>query len=197
MKIAIKGYIGSGKTTISNMIKNEFGFFIINADNIVNELYENDEVLKQKIVKEFNLSKFDKKELSNVVFSNEEKLKKLEDIVHPILKSKILFFIKKYENVIIDCQVIDKLDIDVDGEIIVYANKEVIIKRVKNRDNRSLEEINKILKLQEKFVINKNRTYVIDSQKEDFEIVEDLKKILKLFENNIRNKGDNAYEENR
>ncbi len=197
MKIAIKGYIGSGKTTISNMIKNEFGFFIINADNIVNELYENDEVLKQKIVKEFNLSKFDKKELSNVVFSNEEKLKKLEDIVHPILKSKILFFIKKYENVIIDCQVIDKLDIDVDGEIIVYANKEVIIKRVKNRDNRSLEEINKILKLQEKFVINKNRTYVIDSQKEDFEIVEDLKKILKLFENNIRNKGDNVYEENR
>ncbi len=197
MKIAIKGYIGSGKTTISNMIKNEFGFFIINADNIVNEFYENDEVLKQKIVKEFNLSKFDKKELSNVVFSNEEKLKKLEDIVHPILKSKILFFIKKYENVIIDCQVIDKLDIDVDGEIIVYANKEVIIKRVKNRDNRSLEEINKILKLQEKFVINKNRTYVIDSQKEDFEIVEDLKKILKLFENNIRNKGDNAYEENR
>ncbi len=197
MKIAIKGYIGSGKTTISNIIKNEFDFFIINADDIVEKLYQNDEVLKEEIVKKMNLSKFDKKELSNVVFSNEEKLKELEEIVHPILKSKIMSFIKKYENVIIDCQVIDKLNIDVDGEIIVYATKEEIIKRVGNRDNRSLEEINNILKLQEKFDITKNRTYIIDSQKEDFEILEDLKKILKLFENHIRSKGDNSYEENR
>ncbi len=197
MKIAIKGYIGSGKTTISNIIKNEFDFFIINADDIVEKLYQNDEVLKEEIVKKMNLSKFDKKELSSVVFSNEEKLKELEEIVHPILKSKIMSSIKKYENVIIDCQVIDKLNIDVDGEIIVYATKEEIIKRVGNRDNRSLEEINNILKLQEKFDITKNRTYVIDSQKEDFEILEDLKKILKLFENHIRSKGDNSYEENR
>ncbi len=197
MKIAIKGYIGSGKTTISNIIKNEFDFFIINADDIVEKLYQNDEVLKEEIVKKMNLSKFDKKELSSVVFSNKEKLKELEEIVHPILKNKIMASIKKYENVIIDCQVIDKLNIDVDGEIIVYATKEEIIKRVGNRDNRSLEEINNILKLQEKFDITKNRTYVIDSQKEDFEILEDLKKILKLFENHIRSKGDNSYEENR
>ncbi len=197
MKIAIKGYIGSGKTTISNLIKKEFDFFIINADDIVDELYQNDETLKEEIKTKMNLEKFDKKELAKKVFSNKDKLKELEEIVHPILVKKIEELSLEYENVIIDCQVIDKLKIELDGEIIVFADKETIIKRVQKRDDRSKEEIENILKIQEGFNILKNRTYVIDSEKDVDDIIEDLKKILKLFDNHIKNKEDNLYEENR
>ncbi len=106
MKIAITGYIGSGKTTISNLIKKEFDFFIINVDDIFNELYQSNEILKEEIKTKMNLEKFDKKELANKVFSNKDKLKELEKIVHPILEKKIEELSLEYENVIIDCQVI-------------------------------------------------------------------------------------------
>ncbi len=197
MKIGIKGYIGSGKTTISQLLKKEFGFYLINADEIVADLYKNDKELQEEIKDLFSLEIFDKKKISSIVFSNKEKLKNLEDIVHPILKGEIKKLSSENENVIIDCQVLDKLDINLDGEIIVYANKKTIIDRVQKRDNRSVEEIEKILNLQEKYVIQKNRTFTIDSQKNEKEIKEDLKKIIKIFNNHIKNKEENLYEENR
>ncbi len=197
MRIAIKGYIGSGKTTISNLIKKEFDFFIINADDIVDELYQKDEKLKEEIKLKMNLKEFNKKELAAIVFSNEEKLKDLEEIVHPILTVKIKDLISKYENVIIDCQVIDKLDLEIDGEIIVFADKKTIIDRVQKRDSRTIKEIENILNIQEEFMVLKNRTYVIDSEKKQEDLILDLKKILKLFDNHIKSKEDNLYEENR
>ncbi len=197
MKIAIKGYIGSGKTTISNLIKKEFDFFIINVDDIVNELYKSDETLKEKIKLKMNLDNFDKKELSNIVFSNENKLKELEEIVHPILLDKIKVISSQHENVIIDCQVIDKLNLEIDGEIIVFANKKAIINRVEKRDSRTKNEIENIINIQEKFMILKNRTYVIDSEKNQDDLIVDIKKILKLFDNHIKNKEENLYEKNR
>ncbi len=197
MRIAIKGYIGSGKTTISNLIKKEFDFFIINADDIVDELYQKDEKLKEEIKLKMNLKEFDKKELADIVFSNEEKLKDLEEIVHPILTVKIKDLISKYENVIIDCQVIDKLDLEIDGEIIVFADKKTIFDRVQKRDSRTIKEIENILNIQEEFMVLKNRTYVIDSEKKQEDLILDLKKILKLFDNHIKSKEDNLYEENR
>ncbi len=43
MIIALKGYMGTGKTTISKIICKEYDFEVINADEIVQKMYETNE----------------------------------------------------------------------------------------------------------------------------------------------------------
>lgn len=190
MIISIKGYIGSGKTTISKKIENMFNYKIINADKIISEIYETNKDLQETICNSFKMEVFNKKELASIVFSDKEKLNELEKIVHPILEKSIM---DKLDggNFLIDCQVIDKLNIKVDGEIITTAKKDTLVKRVIKRDGRSKEEILDILKIQEKFQIVDKKTFVIDTEKNEEEILNDLRKIFKIFED-YKNK---RYEE--
>lgn len=77
-KIAVTGGIASGKTTVCQFFK-EFGATVVYADKIVHELIEGD--LKEKILHDFKLT--DRKDLAKVVFQHPDKLKKLEEILHP------------------------------------------------------------------------------------------------------------------
>ena len=90
IKIAITGNIGTGKTTVSQIIK-FLGYNVFESDEAVKKIFEKKEII-QRIKKSFGTLKselfddtgnIDKSELGNLVFSNKDKLKKLEKIVHP------------------------------------------------------------------------------------------------------------------
>lgn len=88
LKIAITGGIGGGKTTVSEFIK-EQGYPVISCDQIYKELSDNRNFLN-KICNEFgNVTTaeglLDRKKLSDIVFSDETKLKKLNEITHPAI----------------------------------------------------------------------------------------------------------------
>ena len=90
-KIAITGGIGSGKSTVANILK-AFGYKCFSADEIYNNLLK-----KESFVVE--LSKFmgvspiiidsravlDKKAISELVFADKNELKKLNGYTHPII----------------------------------------------------------------------------------------------------------------
>ena len=164
MIIAIKGLIGSGKSTIANLLEEKHNFHVVNCDKIVHEMYSTDLDLTNKIVDTFNLDVFDTKVLGSIVFNDVDKLKQLESIVHPLLSIKCQEIIDLYDDVVIDCQIIDKLDIDYDLSILATASIDTIIDRVSKRDNRSVEDIKKIIEIQKQVYLLEKRMYAINTE---------------------------------
>lgn len=193
MIIALKGYIGSGKSTLSKILKDKYQFEIINADEVVSSLYENINIQKE-VCNILNLDKFSKKKISEIVFNDKDKLNELEKFIHPKLEIEINRLIQTYgENIVLDCQVIDKLNINHDYEILVTCPKEKIINRVIKRDKRDKLQIENILKEQERFIVQKKKIFPINMSG-DIDIAEHLNKIINIFQKDIKNK-DIDYDE--
>ena len=88
LKVGITGGIGSGKTTVCQIFE-KLGVPVYYADQRAKELMEDDTMLRNEIKQEFGEDiysgegKLDRKKLAEIVFNNETKLLKLNDLVHP------------------------------------------------------------------------------------------------------------------
>lgn len=93
--IGITGGIGSGKSTILNFLKDEFGAHIIEADKVGHKVMEPGQPAYKEIVKEFGPhiltadGSIDRMALGNIVFNDENALLRLNNIVHPQVKAYI------------------------------------------------------------------------------------------------------------
>lgn len=76
---AITGSYASGKSTVLSIIK-DIGFTTFSLDSIYNELFETDQKLQKEILKYFKT--LDKKEISNIVYNDDEKNELLKNITH-------------------------------------------------------------------------------------------------------------------
>ena len=91
-KIAITGGIGSGKSTVCDILK-EHGYEVFSCD----EIYKNllcDALYVEKVKAAFpnavECGRVNLNKLSSIVFNNETDLKKLNDIAHPAIMQKLL-----------------------------------------------------------------------------------------------------------
>ncbi|MDF2954265.1 MAG: Dephospho-CoA kinase [Thermodesulfobacterium sp.] len=98
-KIAITGNLGTGKTTILKILQ-DLGFSTFSCDEAVKELYEDLDV-KEEIVKIFGKEILEtegginKKMILEKILKDQELKKRLENILHPLVKEKFLEFIKE------------------------------------------------------------------------------------------------------
>ena len=180
LKVALTGNIGSGKTTVSKAFA-VLGVPVYNADEnarifllseVVNrtlaEVFGNDIMDEQGIP--------DRKKLAHLVFNDNDMLKKLNAIIHPVVMKDFYEWTCQYEShpyVILESAIIfeNKLEKLFDRIILVTAPEEQRISRVMNREHCSrdqvMERINNQLpqKIKEKlsdFIINNdNNTLVI------------------------------------
>ena len=174
-KIGLTGGIGAGKSTISQIFKS-IGIAIFNSDSYGKELLINDKDIIQKIVHKFgdNIQKndiIDKKKLSQIVFSNKEKLAQLNQIIHPKIKLKFESWVKQQTSHYIikesallfetnTHQLLNKI-------ILVKAPVDIRIQRVCKRDNRTKEEVEKIINNQiDPNSITKEADYIINNNEQ-------------------------------
>lgn len=93
--IGITGGIGSGKSTVLHFMKEEFQAVVRQADLIAHSLMKPGEECYHDILQSFGTEvlhvdgSIDRKLLGEVVFSNNEELEKLNQIVHPRVKEVI------------------------------------------------------------------------------------------------------------
>ena len=191
--IAITGSIGCGKTFLANIIRS-LGYVVYDADKWVKYLYYRQaflNVIKQSFPKVFdNDGSFNKRKLRNLVFNNNNELKRLEKIVHPFLKQKLLNIIHK--NAEKDCVLFFdaalliemKWNIYCQAVILADVDKNIQKQRVMARDNVSAEDFEKIVSVQmdneqkKKFadvVINTDKSEAL-LKVELINIIEELKK---------------------
>ena len=96
-RIGITGSLASGKSTVSRFLRAKGPIF--SADNIVKKLYSQKNFRKYiskklKIQKSSNLKGLIKKK----IFKDKSFIKKLEKIIHPLVRKEMINFSKKYKN---------------------------------------------------------------------------------------------------
>ena len=150
--VGITGSIGCGKTTLSRIAK-KLGFPVWDIDGWVRRIYRDENFIAQ-VFDVFPVvkcgDKVDKKLLRNIVFNNNQQLKKLESIVHPCLRQNLRIALHKTACkkgiVVIDAALLFELGWYKFCDCIILADApyEVRKKRVMARDNISALDFDRI-----------------------------------------------------
>ena len=98
IKIGITGSLASGKTTASKILSYKRGP-LFSADKVVNELYQNKK-FKSLICRRFKIENNTqiKKSLKKIIIEKKECIKKLENIIHPLIRKRMRNFTSKYRD---------------------------------------------------------------------------------------------------
>ncbi|MBK5251055.1 MAG: dephospho-CoA kinase [Peptostreptococcaceae bacterium] len=157
--IGLTGGIGSGKTTVTELLL-EKGFPVIDADKISREIMDEPKT-GCEVVDCFGENivdpdgKIDRRKLRKIVFEDESLLKELNKIFHEKIRNRINIDISSLKKdgksvIFLDAPLLieNKLDKMVDEVWIVFCSIESQIERVMKRDNSSRKEIEQIIKRQ-------------------------------------------------
>ena len=192
--VGLTGSIGSGKTTISNYLK-EKGYLIIDTDEISRSLTKDNKEILNKIKEEFGPSYFingalNRKELGDLVFNNENERNKLNNILHPVIKDKVKEIIRNSSDKIIFVDVpllfesgFDKL---CNKTICVVVDKTEQIKRLKLRDKLNDLDIQK--RIDSQMDLKKKSelaTFIIDNSQDLCYTYKQTDKLIKILEGEI------------
>ena len=198
MVIGLTGGIGTGKSTVSQILKGR-GFPVIDLDVISHEVIEFSSVV-EKIVQNFGREVLDEDEAGNctisreklgkIIFANKEKRLALNSIMHPeILKvmHKKILECKSEKNKIIFVEVQLLFEVQWEKEfdyiLLVAAKRDMQVRRVLERDKRSEEEawniINSQMSLDEK---REKSDFVIENDGNMDDLNKKVDKFLKSLE---------------
>lgn len=157
MIIGLTGGIASGKSTVSKMF-GEMGAVIIDADIKAKEISQRDDVVDEmkNIFGSKILNKngeIDRNKIKEIVFSDKEKLKMLNDLIHPKVIDefkKIKENADKNDIIIFDIPLLFETGMDkmCDKIMLVFVDMNTQIKRMMERDNITEELAVKIINSQ-------------------------------------------------
>ena len=139
-KIGLTGTIGSGKTTVSLLLKRK-GYSVFNSDGYSRILYQTTNPCYEKVVEAFGegildeFGEIDRKALAAIVFSDEEARLRLNAIVHPaVVEGMRSFFAHHPDEDLVFAEVPLLYDAHLEGEfdkvLVVTCSKENAVKRM-------------------------------------------------------------------
>ena len=185
IRIGIVGDIGSGK---SHVAKN-FGFPVFNADEEVDKLYKNNKIIFNKLKK--SLSKYifsfpvNKNEISKAILDNQFNIYKILKIIHPEVRKKMNFFLKKNKNkkiIVLDIPLLLENKINKKNDILIFvkSKKLDISKRLRKRENFNPKLLRKFKNNQLSIDYKEKRSqFVIKNNFTNKSVNKDIKKILR------------------
>jgi len=191
--VGLTGGIASGKSTIADMFKRE-GAYIIDIDMISRDVVKPGKPAWQDVVHVFGKEvlnedqTLNRKKVGDIVFSDAEKRKKLEEIIHPKIAAEKLLKINEIAQkdnraiIIIDIPLLietNKQD-TVDNIILVYTSPQSQIERLVKRDSLSLGDAQKRLASQIPIEKKKKHAHYIINNEEPSEQIE--KKVKEIFQ---------------
>ena len=147
--IGLTGGIASGKSTISAMLK-ELGAAVIDVDLVGRDVLCQGGIAYNKIIENFGSEilmqdgRVNRKKLGNIVFSDADKLKLLNEITHPAIIQKVREIIGEVNKqnkdvIVVDAAILIEMGLDkfVDCVWLVAVDTETQLKRVMERDKLS------------------------------------------------------------
>ncbi|EAK6331612.1 dephospho-CoA kinase [Campylobacter coli] len=188
--------IACGKSTFIE-IANSLGFKSISADKIAHEILDKYALELAQIFSKFHKKnllkaegKIDRKILGEIVFQNKEAKTILENFTHPKIRAQILeqMQILEQENKAFFVEIplfFESGAYDGLGKVIlIYAPKELSLKRIIQRDNLSLEtakarldsQVNIEEKLEKADFIIKNTNSYADFRQECVKVIQEISK---------------------
>lgn len=166
IKVGLTGGIGTGKSTVSNILISK-GFKVIDADLIAREVLAKYPQILKSVKQEFGDGYFDwrgefkRREFSNQIFRFPKLRIKYEAIIIPYILKEIDLAMKRYEKAGIEIIILDAPTLiennfhkEMDYIIVVWADSNTQINRIKARNKitsaDAISRINSQLSIEEK-----------------------------------------------
>lgn len=184
--IGLTGGTGSGKGFVSERLKARKAY-VIDADAVAHEIIEKGRPAYKEIVDYFGSEILDedgnilRRKLGNIVFSDKDKLAFLNSCTHKYINMEIMRIIEEvkpqtnvYSAIIIDAPLLAEAGlVDICDDIwVVYADSEVRVKRIMERDSISEEQARNRIASQRSWEEYKELGAVIIDNSSDDENVE-------------------------
>lgn len=184
--VALTGGIATGKSTVASLFRLH-GFLTIDADKIahklldihykdIENLFGTDYIKEKKVLR---------KKLGNLIFNDLVEKRKLENLLHPLIKNEIIkeaqVFEKQQKPYLIDIPLFfENKNYEIETSIVVYTPKDSQLKRLIKRDKSTQEEallrINNQMNIEEK---KKLATYIIDNSKDLISLQNEVERVKK------------------
>ena len=106
--VGITGSIASGKSSLVRLLKRR-GIAIFDADKTVHQLIENEAfaLIAENFPSAIDANRINRKKLGEIVFSDGQSLKNLENILHPLVRQKLhraikQAYLRRYDMILLD-----------------------------------------------------------------------------------------------
>jgi len=184
--VGITGGSGSGKSHICSLFK-QHGYDVIDTDVIARQVMDKGEACLLETVEEFGNEilengNLNRKKLAKIVFSDEKKLKKLNEISHKYILNCVenMIAMSNSQIVFVDGAVLIESGFSPDYMVGVVADYETRKKRIMARDSLSEIEATRRLDAQQKddFYFE-NCDFVVQNNGDGVDIDSILKRIIK------------------
>lgn len=188
-RIVITGLIASGKSTVADILK-EKGYDLISADEVNRDLIKkggkNYIAIKNEpmFAPAFDDDSIDKKKLAELIFSDKEKMERLNEISHTNIIAAINEIVEnsKEDKVFIEVPLFFKIKdrFPHDLVVLVTASREVQIKRLMARDKIDYDFALKKIESQDQLEEMKKQSDIIIDNSGDIESLRrQIEKIIK------------------
>lgn len=197
--IGLTGSIATGKSFVARCFA-KLGAAVFDADVTVHQMltYSGDAVplVRKEFPESYVEGSIDRKILGNIVFKDEEKRKKLESIIHPIVSKKRKEFLaecrkQKIKVVVLEIPLLFETESESQCDVVVVTMVDAYTQRQRamKREGMTLEKFEAVNKLQmDSDKKAKKANFVIDTGVSEFSVFREAKKIMNnLIGNNAGN----------
>jgi len=150
LKVGITGGIGSGKSTVCRIFK-ILGIPVFEADPVAREASDKDLRIKEGLIKLFGNTIYttdgvvNRKKLASIIFNDKVLLKKVNGIIHPVVREKFTEWCLQQNTpyIIHEAAILFESGFYkmMDFNILIIADKEVRINRITSRNNFSRKQV--------------------------------------------------------
>ena len=178
IKVGVTGAIGAGKTFVSSIFE-KLGFPVFNSDIEAKKCMQSDVYLVEQIKVVFGDKVYEnnilqKNILSEIIFNDNDKLKSLNHLIHPVVSKNFMNWceLQNSDIIIKEAAILFESGSNdfLDKIICVSAKEDIRIKRVMSRDKC---DKNHVLSIMSKQMTQKEKEKL-----SDFIIINDDKKLL-------------------
>lgn len=168
--IGITGGVGTGKSSVLKMLREEFNAEVIQADEVANQLMEPGEEGYEQIVAALGRGylledgTLDRPHLSQLIFSSRQALKLVNNIIHPMVWKRIDEIIRHSSSdlIVVEAALLQKEKDDIYDELwYLYTSRENRLRRLEKGRGYSEEKTLSIMANQpseEEFAVLSQRT---------------------------------------
>lgn len=166
MILGLTGGIATGKSLVSDYFKSK-GYPVIDSDQVSRQVVEAGSLGLSQVADHFGShilfenGELDRKKLGQLIFSDSEKRKELNAIMHPLIRSEVLKQLNQlkkegYDLIVLDLPLLfeSSYEDQVDQVMVVHINKDLQLKRLMKRNDLSqreaLQRIHSQMPLEEK-----------------------------------------------